>query len=520
MTFTETFGGQTIYPSQLTLLVLTLTGNVTLQWPVEQAIAGDDVFADIIDAVSDVDNRVITMPDATLAGPGQATLINNLGAHVIIVHDNDGNVIGSVDSGEQWEFYLSDNTTSAGVWRAVQFGVGVSSATAAALAGAGLKAITTTLNVKIAANSSAVSPFVVVDGDRAKVVEWTGGVGDMTLPDPGVVGADWFCYIRNNGSGTLTITPTAGDIDTDTTLPLAPGNSCIVYTDGVDYFTIGLSQTTVASFDFTSINVAGSGDYTLTGPTEQNRISYKFTGALTGDRDIIVPDTVQQYWIDNQTSGAHVLTVKTSGGAGVPVPQGAATILYVDGTDVICAVGGSDGLIPVNQGGTGADTAADARTNLGVAFSAALVCKSGDQGIADNTETVLSWNTETTDVGGWHDNAVNNSRLTVPAGINYARFKAVVVINLDSSGNPYPSASLRLKKNNLTFVRQMQWSSSMPAAALGATNVTFEIDSGWLAVIPGDYMEILATTLSTGGVGSTIKAGSGVQSFFSAEGRA
>ncbi len=82
--------------------------------------------------------------------------------------------------------------------------------------------------------------------------------------------------------------------------------------------------------------------------------------------EIIVPDTIQQYWVANTTTGSYTLTVKTSGGSGVAVAQGARSILYCDGVDVYSAnTGGISIPLTVAQGGTGATTASGARTNLG-----------------------------------------------------------------------------------------------------------------------------------------------------------
>lgn len=355
MTYSQVFGGATIFPAQLTFLALAPVANVTLQWPTEVALPGANVFPDILE-VSPAAGLSITFPSALLAGPGQSILVNNVGAQTISILDGAGNNIGSVASGEVWEFYLQNNTTIAGVWRTFEYGAGSSSAVAAALAGAGLKAILTTLNVKILPRASAVSPLVVADSDRARAVMWTGGVGTGTLPDPAVVGSDWMVYLRNAGTGNWTITPTAGNVDGQATLVLGANNSCLVFTDGTNYFTIGLTRTTATGFDFTGINVAGTGDYTLTG-SELNRISYRLTGILTGNRNIIVPNQVQQYWVNNSTTGSFSLTVKTSLGLGIVVPQGQSVLLYCDGTDVVAAEGvPTTAVLGTERGGTALPT--------------------------------------------------------------------------------------------------------------------------------------------------------------------
>lgn len=352
MPFVETFGGQNIFPSDLSFLSLVMTTNVTLQWPVEQAVAGQDVFADIMEITPNAGLNLI-FPDARNTAPGQACLVNNIGANTLTVKDNTGATIGSVPSGQVWQFYLDDNTTQAGGWRTFQFGTGASSATAAALAGAGLKAIATTLNVKALPRSTG-SPMTIVDSDRAAIVQYTGGAGTGTLPTPASLGTDWFTYLRNSGSGTVVITPAAGLINGAATLSLSPFSSTMLFTDGANFFTIGLSQVTPTNFDFTSINVAGGAGTTILAGTQLNRIAYKFTGVLTGNRIIEVPGTVQQYWVNNATTGAFTLTVKTNAGAGVVVPQGYSMLLYCDGTDVVAAEGSpTAGLLPVDLGGTG-----------------------------------------------------------------------------------------------------------------------------------------------------------------------
>jgi hypothetical protein len=127
-----------------------------------------------------------------------------------------------------------------------------------------------------------------------------------------------------------------------------------------------LGQPAEFTFDFISINLAGqSSPYSLTG-AELNRIAYQFSGLLTANMEIIVPTTVQQYWVANNTTGPYTLTVKTSGGTGVAITQGARSILYCNGTNVVAAdTGGLSVPISVAQGGTGATTSNGALVNLG-----------------------------------------------------------------------------------------------------------------------------------------------------------
>lgn len=349
--FTSLFqGASPILPAFPMFLSLGLSSNIVLEWPTELNSQNGDIVPEILEINATAPNLAIQFPDATLVSGGYSILVNNIGAQTFAVLNSVGATIATVASGEVWQLYLADNTTPAGVWRVFQFGAGVSNANAAALAGAGLKAITTTLNERILVTGKNAS-YVIVNGDRATCLEWTGGSGGIfTLPDPGVTGADWFCYIKNDGTGTLTVNPTAGTIDGQATLAVGPNSSAIFATDGANFITIGFGQQLNSIFSFIVINLAGDvGNVPLTGP-QLNRISYKFTGALAGNTTVIVPGTIQQYWVDNETSGGS-LSFGTGVGTTVTVAPGQRNILYCDGTNVVAAVTlGSTGFGPGTVG--------------------------------------------------------------------------------------------------------------------------------------------------------------------------
>lgn len=365
--FNQVFGGGTIYPSDATYLAITMATDVTLAWPIEQQLGGN-IVADIIDVDASVAGLFINIPDSQEVSTGYTALFNNVGSETVTIRDFAGGTIISVAPGTCWQIYLRDNSTAAGLWRTFQYGASVSVAVASALAGAGLKAITTTLNFALPVTSTATTPTTLIASDRAKFYNWTGGVGVINLPDPAVVGNDWNLILRNSGSGNWTVTPSVGTIDGSATKTLAPGESCLVVTDGSNFYTLsGGGGSGGGGFSYLAINVAGAGDYPLSG-AELNQIGYSFTGILTGTRNIVVPGTTQEYWVSNDTTGAFSLFVKTAAQSpGVEVLQNNKKILYCNGTNVVPAESASVSFpIPVAQGGTGGITAAAARTNLGV----------------------------------------------------------------------------------------------------------------------------------------------------------
>ena len=382
MSYTDVFGGTTIYPSQVSYFAVDLTTqDIVLQWPLE-TVPSTNVAASIIDVNSTGSNLSVFLPSAALASQGQTILFNNVGTTAFTVRDAGGNTIMSVNSGLLWQVYVTDNTTANGVWQVLQYGVGVSSATAGSLAGYGIKAIASTLNQSQAVTSFN-SNYTAGATDRSQLLVWTGGVGSLSLPLAASVGNDWFISVRNQGTGTLTVDPAGSDlIDGGLTKDIAPTNSCFIVCDGTSYYTIGYGQNVNFAFNYTSIPVAGTGNYTLS-TAEQNKIAYRFTGALTGNRVIIVPPTVQQYWVDNSTTGSYSLTVKTAAGSGYAVPQNSRAILYCDGTNVVnAATAGISTPISIANGGTGAITAGAALINLGGGSTGISVFQSSSQATA------------------------------------------------------------------------------------------------------------------------------------------
>jgi len=357
MSYTQVFGGTTIYPSDVSYLALTLSANATLQWPLESNDPTNPA-ARIIDVTASGAYSVL-LPDATLTGAGQTMLFNNLSgsSSSFTVKDYDGNTIATVAVGEQWQVYLASVSTTAGTWRVFRYGASTATVQASALAGYGLTVTSSTLSQSLPVTTFTVSPRTLLVTDRASALVWSGtGTGTLNLLGAATLGNNFFLAVRNSGGGDFTIDPAGSEtIDGDTTLVLRPGDSANLMTDGLTWFTLGLGQEAVFAFDYTSIAVTG-GTYTLSG-AELNRIAYNFVGALGSDQYIVVPSTVQQYWVDNATTGAYTFYLQTSGGTPLPVTQGARGIYYCNGAEVVNAATAALAVpISASQGGTGLTT--------------------------------------------------------------------------------------------------------------------------------------------------------------------
>ena len=354
------FTGQTIQPSQVGYELLEISVDTELQWPVNGN--NSDVVANIIEVDATVAGLDLIMPAATQVSTGQSVLITNIGTETFTVVDNDLNTIIAIASGIAEYIYLTDNTTVPGTWSTVTFGAGTSSANAGALAGYGLKAISTTLNQ--AYNVVTYSgDFTLTATDRAEFAVWNGGVGTFTLPSASAVGNNWFCMIRNNGSGILTIQPVGSNtIDGNSNQQLQLGESLVVVSNGSSGFnTFGYGQ--AAEFFYTQLakDLTGLGPTVTLTPTEAANVIQEYFGVLSSNIEVIFPPTVQLYVVTNLTTGSYNLTFGTGslGAATVTIPQNQSLILVCDGTNVYNANSATISILPsltINPGTAAAPT--------------------------------------------------------------------------------------------------------------------------------------------------------------------
>ena len=356
-TYVNPLTGQTINPSQIGYEALTLSANTALNWPINSLYTtSTPMVAAIIQVTATSPNLQLQMPSALQVSTGQSVLIQNVGllANPFTVTTASGSTIISISSGVAQYIFLTDNSTNDGTWSTVTFGAGTSSANAAALAGYGLTAINTTLNQQYA-ESSLFSSTLLNSTYRAQFLVWSSGVGTITLPSSSTVGNGWFVIIRNGGSGIVTLTPAGSDtIDTNVNQQLQLTESLVIVSNGTNgwsTFAYGRSNT----FPYTQLaKTISTGTYTLTAVQNSNVVQEYF-GALTGNVIIVLPSTVQIYYLNNQTTGAYSLTFKTSsvGAATVTVPQLQTLTVVCDGTNVYNSSSASGGSITSLTVGTG-----------------------------------------------------------------------------------------------------------------------------------------------------------------------
>lgn len=333
MSFTDRFGGGSLTAAQVSYRAVSLSSDQVTEWP--QNASADTVLARIMQVAAPLAAWSITLPDATEASPGYDVFFNNVGAFNVTIKNAAGGTLMVVSPGQVKYLYLTNTSTQAGSWQVVNLGNVASNIDAGALAGFGLIAIGNTLN-----QSASVSPFAgsvgVTSTDRAKVLLWVGGTGTLTLPSSATV-SSFFFEIRNQGSGTLTIAGSGGElIDASASIGLQVSESAFVHAGTGAWYTVGRGRSNQFSFTQLVKTVTG-GTVTLT-LTEAANVVQTYDGVLISNVDIVVPPLVQVYYVSNQTTGAFNFRVMTGlGGTTVTIPTGQNAILFSDGTNVINA---------------------------------------------------------------------------------------------------------------------------------------------------------------------------------------
>jgi len=402
MSYNSPFTGNVIQPTDVSYRAITLSANTQLEWPIN-GNATDDYAARIMNVTATAGSLNLYMPPADQASVGQDALIRNVGATTFTVKDYNGvNTIITIAAGEAKYIYITANPNNQGTWGIISFGVGSSSADAASLAGYGLLAVTTTLNqshpvTTFSSNATATVAY------RAQAYVWTGGAGTLTLDSTSTLGNNWFMLIRNGGTGALTVSPSGGTlINGSASIVMQPTDSCVLVCSGTAFYTVGLGKSTLFNFTQLTKDVAAGGTFTLT-PSEASNVIQKYTGTLAGNVTVVVPPTVQVYYIVNETVGGvsnYTVTISTGLGTDAIITAGQQATLVCDSVNLFNAntVLAGSSTISLNNGTVGAPSLNfAAETTTGIYRAGA-----GQFNIT---------------VGGANQFTLTSSGLTVPNGI-------------------------------------------------------------------------------------------------------
>ena len=335
MSYTNVFSNNELPPSDVGLAIYTITADSLFTWP-SYAESGLLTLASIVELKGSV-SAALGLPPASQVSVGESVLFFNVGSATYDLLDFSGASVLTLAPGTAYLAYVQDNTSDAGVWEFIAYGSGTSEATAGTLAGSGLKAI----GNKLAASIGAVvlnSNFSLVDANRASMLLFTGGATALSLPLISTLSADFFCHIKNNGTGTLTITPYVGQtIDGAASLTVQPTESCILLNDGATaWVTVGLGRSTLYQYSNLTLDVSAGGTFTLTSAQAANKL-LTFTGSPVAGVAVVVPGIVSVYYAANNLSTAQNVQVKTASDSGTLIGQSQRAVVLCDGASVTSA---------------------------------------------------------------------------------------------------------------------------------------------------------------------------------------
>jgi hypothetical protein len=361
-TFTSPFTGTVVQPTDVSYYALNFSVDQDLYWP---AVVNPTQVpaARIMDCTPTAAGLHVNLPQGNQGSVGSDILFRNLGAYSFSVVDFSGALSVTISPGQSKYFYLSSNATLAGTWQNVTFGAGTSAADAASLQSYGL----TTLDGRLATTGNIVqvsSVPTIADTSRAATFVWTGGNNTFTLPNVATLSGGWYISFRNNGTGTLNITPTAPSlINGLSTIATNPGDSGFIILEPSTgtFFTVGFATPantvfTSASYDVDSI-VGSTFSLVSFAPVIQTYVA--LSGSRTTTLNVSLPNITQIYILVNNTgSGLYNLVFNVAGSAApaITLGSGQTALVLSDGNRLYALTQTTTGSFFANNGSVSAPT--------------------------------------------------------------------------------------------------------------------------------------------------------------------
>jgi hypothetical protein len=207
-----------------------------------------------------------------------------------------------------------------------------------------------------------------------------------------------------------------------------------------------------------------------------------FADATARDAAITAPEEGQFAFLKDTNvttyyTGSAWANVDTTGMTNPMTTTGDLIYSSSGSTPARLGIGTAGQVLQVNSGATAPEWGTPATTPT---FTGVQTFKqTSNQTITNATNTLVTWNGENFDSDGFHDNSVNNSRLTVPAGLGG---KYWVYANFISEGD-VTTAFVRLYKNGTQV--QLTAKRIVAGSENNGCQINFTID-----LAATDYMEV------------------------------
>lgn len=395
-TYTSPFTGDVVQPTDVSYYALTFGTNQELSWPDYTVSGGTTVaVARIMDCNATAAGLTITLPPGNQQSVGTDILFRNIGSNTFTVQVQSGSPSVSIAAGQARYFYLTNNSTTDGVYRNFTYGTGTSSADAASLVGNGLTNLNGLLQTSTITIETASAP-TLNESVRAYSYVWTGGAGTFTLPTAASVSAGWYIYVRNSGTGSLAVTAQgANTINGTSTITFYPNDSALVVLNKTTgkFFTIGLQSQSVVTYSsavYDVDNIIGNTLNLVTfAPTIQTYVAT--SGTRTQNLAVTLPAITQIYVVNNATGqSGYSITFAIDGSPSAPVAfaNGVTAILLSDGVDLYILTQTTTGIFYADNGTVSAPSFTfTSDTNTGLYLAA-----TNDMRVTTNGADMLRFN--------------------------------------------------------------------------------------------------------------------------------
>lgn len=280
-----------------------------------------------------------------------------------------------------------------------------------------------------------------------------------------------------NGSADITVTAAAGTLTGST---LAAGVTASSLTSVGTLGSLSVSGSLSASSGSFTGNVTGGTSVTA-GSGAVGKLNLNQGGASnTGYVEFNAANGNRQGYIGfSSTTGA--------GDTGtIPYIAGQHQFtgaVNLNGTTSPLLANGSDGTSGQVLTSAGAGATPTWTTPAGSSFKGALVGRTTNITITGSSETAIPFTTETYDTDGFHDNVTNNTRLTIPSGVNYVVLTAGIAYT-DAGGSTY---QIQIKKNGTTTNSGL---GRVVVPGDGSVTLMYNLSSAPVSVTAGDYFEV------------------------------